>query len=438
MSLCTSTAKSSNSFTFAMLACLAGRERLFAHCVSPSDGFLQFHFSRKLILLLNSFALRQAAAMRILIATVTAGAGHNAAAAALEEAWRAFRPDDAVDRVDLSKFFSPLHKKIYSDGYVKIIERAPDLWGMFFNKTDNTKFVQRLNKWARAIPSPSRKKFEAHLKAFKPDAVLCTHFLPNELLGLLRKKEKVAAASDAPAFICTVVTDFEAHALWMDPCVDLYCVAADETKARLVARGIPPQNIAVTGIPVSAKFSSKPDVKAVRKNYGLRDDLPVLLVLGGGFGMGPVAEIMGELNNAPGQFQTLVVAGRNEKLRNKLATQDHKHPTHVLGFSSNMHELMAIADLIITKPGGLTTSEALAMGKPLFILNPIPGQEAANSDFLLERGAAAKANRVEDLPFRVGQLVGSKKLTEMARAAKLLGRPFAAQSICDEVLRHAK
>jgi processive 1,2-diacylglycerol beta-glucosyltransferase len=298
--------------------------------------------------------------------------------------------------------------------------------------------VQRFSKWSRTFPSPSRTKFKNHLQAFKPDAVLCTHFLPNELLGMLRKKGKSAAAQGAPSFICTIVTDFEAHALWMDPCVDLYCVAADETKARLVARGVAAKNIAVTGIPVSAKFSSKPDAKAVRKNYGLRDDLPVLLVLGGGFGMGPVAEIMSELNNAPGHFQTLVVAGRNEKLRSKLASQDHKHPTHVLGFSSNMHELMAIADLIITKPGGLTASEALAMGKPLFILNPIPGQEAANSDFLLERGAAAKANRVEDLPFRVGQLIGSKKLSEMATAAKALGRPFAAQAICDEVLRRVK
>lgn len=370
--------------------------------------------------------------MRILIVTVTAGAGHNAAAAALDEAWRAWRPDDAVDRVDLVKFFSPLHKKIYSDGYVKVVERAPELWGMFFSKTDNPKFVERLNKWARAIPSPSRKKFAAHLRAFKPDAVLCTHFLPNELLGMLRKKDK-----STPPFICTVVTDFEAHALWMDPCVDLYCVAADETKARLVARGIAAETIAVTGIPVSAKFSSTPDAKAVRKACGLRDDLPVLLVLGGGFGMGPVAEILGELNNAPGHFQILVVAGRNEKLRSKLAAQDHKHPTRVLGFSSNMHELMAIADLIITKPGGLTTSEALAMGKPLFILNPIPGQEAANSDFLLERGAAAKANRVEDLPFRIGQLIGAKKLSEMSKAAKALGRPHAARAICEEVLRRA-
>jgi processive 1,2-diacylglycerol beta-glucosyltransferase len=162
--------------------------------------------------------------------------------------------------------------------------------------------------------------------------------------------------------------------------------------------------------------------------------LPVLLVLSGGFGMGPVAEILAELDKAQGQFQTLVVTGRNEELRRKLAAQDRKHPTHVLGFSTNMHELMAVADLIITKPGGLTSSEALAMGKPLFILNPIPGQEAANSDFLLEHGAAAKANRVEDLPYRIGQLLGSKKLGEMGKSAKSLGRANAAQSICREVL----
>jgi processive 1,2-diacylglycerol beta-glucosyltransferase len=134
-------------------------------------------------------------------------------------------------------------------------------------------------------------------------------------------------------------------------------------------------------------------------------------------------------------FQTVVVTGRNEELRRDLAAQDRKHPTHVLGFASNMHELMAVADLIITKPGGLTSSEALAMAKPLFILNPIPGQEAANSDFLLERGAAVKVNRVEDLPYRIEQLLGTKKLAQMGRAASALGRPEAARDVCREVVR---
>ncbi|HEX4263009.1 MAG TPA: glycosyltransferase [Verrucomicrobiae bacterium] len=368
--------------------------------------------------------------MRILIATITAGGGHLAAAAALEEAWRAERPKDVLERIDLLKFFSPLHRKIHSDGYLTLVERAPELWGMVFAKTDNPKVARTLNKLKRAFPSNSRQKFERHVKQFKPDVVLCTHYLPLELLGH-RQKQK-----DCPApMTVSVITDFEAHALWMDACVDLYCVAAEETKARLVARGASAENIVATGIPIAAKFSSKVDAKAVRKNYGLRDDQRVLLVLSGGFGMGPVGEILEELDKVPAEFQTVVVTGRNEEMRRDLAAQDRKHPTHVLGFASNMHELMAVADLVITKPGGLTSSEALAMGKPLFILNPIPGQEAANSDFLLERGAAAKVNRVEDLPYRIEQLLGSKKLAQMAATAKALGRPQAARAVCEEVMK---
>jgi len=370
--------------------------------------------------------------MRVLIATITAGGGHLAAAAALEEAWKTSRPADPVERVDFLKFLSPLHRKIYLDGYVKLVERAPELWGMVFKKTDNAGTARRLNRIKRALPSISRTRIVHHLKAFAPDIVLCTHYLPLDSLGELRKKNDALRP-----LTVSVVTDFEAHALWMESCVDLYCVAAEETKARLVARGAQAKNVIATGIPISAKFSLKPDAKAVRKNFGWRDDLPVLLVLSGGFGMGPVAEILAELDKAPQSFQTVVVCGRNEELRRKLAAQDRKHPTHVLGFASNMHEFMAVADLVITKPGGLTTSEALALGKPLFILNPIPGQEAANSDFLLERGAAAKINRVEDLPYRIGQLLRSKKLADMAKAAKFLGRPNAAEEICKSAMHRA-
>ena len=390
--------------------------------------------------------------MRILIATVTAGGGHVAAAAALEEAWRVLRPADAVERVDLLEFFSPLHKKVYADGYVQLVERAPEVWGLLFGKTDNPEVARRLNKLRRAFPSNSRRKFANHLKQFAPDVVLCTHYAPLETLGVLRQKgarlgepqaprqfrdtaARRAVLQYKPPFVVCIVTDFEAHALWMDPCVDLYCVAMEETKARLVARGVPQGGIAATGIPIAAKFSSQPDRRAVRKTLGLRDDQPVLLVLSGGFGMGPVAEILAELDKVPQPLQAVVVTGRNEPLRRKLAAQTRKHPTHVLGFATNMHELMAVADLILTKPGGLTSSEALALGKPLFILNPIPGQEAANSDFLLERGAAAKVNRVEDLPFRIEQLLGSKKLAGLSKAARTLSRPAAAAEVCRETLQ---
>jgi processive 1,2-diacylglycerol beta-glucosyltransferase len=379
--------------------------------------------------------------MRVLIATVTAGGGHLAAAAALNEAWKAARGEDSVEVVDLLRFFSPLHRRLYAEGYVKLVERAPEVWGMMFKKTDNPRLIARLNRFKRLLPGKSRTKFVRYLRQLMPEVVLCTHYLPLEILGELRpgqKHAKIAAdsatrrarAPEIDPLIVSIVTDFEAHALWMDSCVDVYCVAAEETKARLVARGADAEDVIATGIPIASKFSAKVDTGAVRSRMGLRDDQPVVLVLSGGFGMGPVADILAELDKIQRPFQTVVVAGRNEELRRELAACVRTHPTHVLGFTTNMHELMCVADVIVSKPGGLTTSESLAIGKPMFILNPIPGQEAANSDFLLEHSAAAKVNRVEDLPFRLEQLLGSKKLAEMSRAARALGRPQAAQAIC--------
>jgi len=322
------------------------------------------------------------------------------------------------------------------EGYIKLVEHAPELWAHFFKKTDNPRLLRKLTRLRRTLAHLTSKKFTAQLKRFKPDAVLCTHFMPLEILGRFKASDRPVRAT--PPLVASVVTDFEAHALWMEPAVDLYCVAAEETKGRLVARGISPEQVAVTGIPVAAKFSAAVQQAEVRKRLGLRDDLPALLVLGGGFGMGPVAQILRELSKLEKPVQILVVCGRNEELRREVAVQEHRHPTQVLGFVSNMQELMAISELIITKPGGLTTSEALAMGKPILVLNPIPGQEAANSDFLLEHGAAIKANRVEDLSFRLSSLLGSPKLAAMAAAANALAHPNAAREVCRETLQRLK
>jgi processive 1,2-diacylglycerol beta-glucosyltransferase len=412
--------------------------------------------------------------MRILIATVTAGAGHLQAAAALEEAWRSLRPADIVQRVDVLDFTPRLYRKAVADGYLKLVGHAPELYALVFKKTDNPTLVRKLTRLRRLSARLLAQKFVKHLKRFRPDAVLCPHFLPLEIIGHLKRKE-LSTASDSPSpnlsrkgrgtrfvveapiaqsissplegedqgegsrsrsrpFTVCIVTDFEAHALWMEPCVDLYCVAAEMTMARLVARGVPKANIAVTGIPIAAKFSGKVNPVAIRRQYGLRNDLPTLLVLGGGFGVGPVKRILAELDKLTKPVQALVVCGRNEELRREIANKDHRHPTHVLGFVSNMHELMAVSDMIVTKPGGLTSSEALAMGKPLVIIDPIPGQEAANSDFLLEHSAAIKLNRLEDLPYRIEKLIGSKTLATMAREAKALGRANAARSVCKETL----
>jgi processive 1,2-diacylglycerol beta-glucosyltransferase len=370
--------------------------------------------------------------MRILIPTVTAGAGHLQAALALEEAWRGFRPSDEIRRVDVLDYTPKLYRKIYVKGYLKLIEHAPDLWAMFFKKTDNPARVKELMHFRRRSSRMTAAKYVREMLDFKPDVVLCPHYLPLEIMGGVQTRRRVHKRI-FPYTVC-IVTDFEAHALWMEPCVNLFCVATEETRARLVARGADAANVAVTGIPIAQKFSARIDVNAVRAELKLRADVPTLLVLGGGFGMGPVAEILGELEKVKSPLQIVVVCGRNESLRKKLSAIPHRHDTRVLGFATNMHELMSVADLILTKPGGLTTSEALAIGKPLFILNPIPGQEAANSDFLLEKGAAVKVNCIEDLPFKLTQLLGSKKLAQMTRAARSLGKRKAALAVCEETL----
>jgi processive 1,2-diacylglycerol beta-glucosyltransferase len=368
--------------------------------------------------------------MRILIATVTAGAGHLQAAAALEEAWCELRPKDQVHRLDVLDFTPRLYRKVYIDSYIKLVEHAPELWAHIFKKTDNPELARKLTRFRHGFVKMVAARFIRQLKKLKPEVVLCTHYMPLEILGHL-PTEKTAPN---PPLQVSIVTDFEAHALWMEPGVDLYCVAAEETKARLVARNVPAEQVAVTGIPIAKKFGQPINASEVRRRLGLRDDLPVLLVLGGGFGMGPVVEILTELSKVNHALQVAVVCGRNQELRREVAVLDHRHPTHVYGFVSNMHELLSVSHLVITKPGGLTTSETLAMGKPIFVLNPIPGQEAANSDFLLEHGAAVKANRVEDLPFRLEKLLDSSRLSEMATAAAALGKPRAAIDVCNAAL----
>lgn len=367
--------------------------------------------------------------MRVLIATVSVGAGHRQAAAALEESWLRLRPLDEVETIDLLDYVPTLQRKVYSKTYLRLVEHAPELWGMIFNKTDNPSLVRKLARYRRAWAKHTNTRFAEHLVKSSPDVLICVHYLP---LGVL------AHLQDTPGsrkpFTVSVITDFEAHALWMETCVDLYCVAAEATKARLLARGVPPENAVVTGIPIAAGFAGPIDAAEVRKRQGLRDDLPVILVLGGGFGLGPIGEILRRIDQVRRPMQIVVVAGQNKELRAEIAREDREHPTHVVGFVHNMHEWMAAADLIVSKPGGLTSSEALALGKPLLIINPIPGQEAANSDFLLQHGTAVKVNHLDDLVYRLDQILSADQLTEVARAAKALGRPCAAEEVCRAIV----
>lgn len=368
--------------------------------------------------------------MRALIATATAGAGHLQAAAALHEAWLESNPSDAVEMVDVLDFTSRLYRKAYAEGYLEIVKRSPELYGLVFRLSDHPDLMRRLEPFRKMFSRVTARKFVAHVQRFRPDVLLCPHFLPIEMVRDLKRR-----LGSAMPYLVSVVTDFHAHAFWIQDGIDLYCVAAEATKRDLLSAGVPARRIAVTGIPISARFRKRQRPAILRKQLKLSSGTPTLLLLSGGFGMGPVAQILDEVDRLHSQVQILVVAGRNEALKKTLENREHNHPTTVFGFVTNMEELMTVSDLLITKAGGLTTSEALALGKPLLIVDPIPGQETANADLLIKHGAAVQVDDRRRINRTVRQLLSSGKLAAMSAAAKSLGKPRAAIAVLREVAK---
>ena len=338
-----------------------------------------------------------------------------------------------MKRVDTLEFTPRLYRKAYSEGYVKLAEKAPELYAHAFRKTDTKVFIAGMTRWRRLGARAVTRKFLQFVEAFAPEVVICPHFLPLEAMGVYGAKHP-----NGPRVVC-VVTDFEAHALWMEPAVDLYCVATPESKARLAARGISPRAITVTGIPVSQRFLHPRPAALLRKEQKLHPKLATLLVLAGGLGMGPLVETAASEIDKSGSARSRWLS-LPEKMRRCGKSWPLKRfviPMHVFGFVSNMQDLMTAADLIVTKPGGLTTSEALALGKPLLIVNPLPGQEAANST-IFSSSAAPRSKRTALRTRRTGwiaHVLDAATLRRMSLAAAALGKPQAADAVCRAVDR---
>lgn len=368
--------------------------------------------------------------MRALIATATAGAGHLQAAAALHEAWLEKNATNTVEVVDVLDFTPRLYRKAYAEGYLEIVKRSPELYGLAFRLSDHPNLMRRLEPLRKTLSPVTARKFVAYVERFRPDVLLCPHFLPIEMVRDLRRK----LGSNLP-YLVSVVTDFHAHAFWIQEGIDLYCVAAEETRRDLLRAGVPARRIAVTGIPISARFRKRQSPARLRKQLSLSSGVPTLLLLSGGFGMGNIAQILDEVERLRSPVQILVGAGKNEAMKKTLENRPHRHPTTVFGFVTNMEELMTVSDLLITKAGGLTTSEALALGKPLLIVDPIPGQETENADLLIKHGAAVQVFDRSNIRRTVQRLLASGKLATMSAAAKSLGKPRAAVAVLREVSR---
>lgn len=367
---------------------------------------------------------------RILILSAASGAGHLRAAQAVEAACRLRHPQAEVLHLDVLTLTSPAFRKLYGDGYLDFVNAAPELLGVLYNRTNRQPRNPAREKLKLALDRLNTRPLVKAVTAFRPDVICHTHFLPAGIVAHQKRKGAVAAPH------AVVITDFEVHRWWLCPGVDRYFVAREDNRVHLEALGEPRDRIRITGIPIDPVFAEQPDVPALRKKHGISAELPLLLVLCGGFGVGPVEELVASLWRSVRKAQLTIITGKNEELRKRLTplAEQAPLPTKVLGFSREIHEWMAIADLAVGKPGGLTTAETLARGLPLVVANPIPGQETRNATMLYEEGAAISGENPLTVGARVARLLASPpRLAALRRAARGLGRPQAALEIADEL-----
>jgi processive 1,2-diacylglycerol beta-glucosyltransferase len=367
---------------------------------------------------------------KIAILSVSAGAGHVRAAQALQAAAEKWYPNLETVHVDLMTLVPKLFKTIYADTYIKVVERHPAFWGYLYDKTDRDKVDSALSRLRSAIERLNTRKLKRVLAEIAPDHVICTHFLPAQLLARQIRKGEFKR----PVWV--QVTDFDVHALWIHEGLNGYFAAHDEVAWRMVERGIPAAGVRVTGIPIMPAFGRKLDRAACAAELGLDPGRKTLLMMSGGAGVGSIQLLAERLLKLEGDFQIVAMAGKNERLLTDLQAMARHHPGRLfpLGFTKVIERAMAASDLAITKPGGLTTSECLAMGLPMIVVSPIPGQEERNADFLLENGAAMKACDAGALAWRVAMLLHEpERLTCMGEKALGLGRPDAARQVLEIV-----
>jgi processive 1,2-diacylglycerol beta-glucosyltransferase len=361
----------------------------------------------------------------ILILSASAGSGHMIAARALEHAFRAQRPDADVEVVDALAISNPLFRRLYADGYTGLVRHAPTAMGWLYDAMDRPN--GRLQDLARVwIQNFNKLPLVRYVRQRKPDLIVHTHFLPAEVVAQMRR----AGRFDCPQ--ATVTTDFETHRLWVQEPTERYYTATAEGRAYLETFGAARARVRITGIPVRPGFAMQLGRDAARQRCELDPAGALVLVLAGGFSGRLSQQLVQELVAMPNDAQVVINVGRNAALGERLLrqTRDAQRMVRVIGYTDRMHEWMRAADLVVTKPGGLTVSEALACGLPLVVMNPIPGQETRNSDHLLERGAAIKVNNPRLLGFRVASLLAdSQRLATLRQAAQDNGRPHAARDI---------
>lgn len=370
---------------------------------------------------------------KVLILSASAGNGHVRAGQALEKAFRETGAAGAVRHVDALEYTSPVMRNLYSKTYIEMVNKAPTVLGWLYDVADVPWKAERRRL---AFDRLNALPLVSYINDFKPELVISTHFMPAEIVSWLLCKGKIDTRQ------AIVVTDFDAHAMWLCRHYDHYFTALEETQCYLEKLGIDGQNVSLTGIPIDPVFARHKDKQEMRAKYSLSQDKTIIMLSAGGFGVGPMEELLLELIQIRHRVQVLAMCGRNEKLRVEVQefadrlVRTSSVDLKAIGYTDKMDEYMSASDLIVGKPGGLTTCEALAKSLVFVVVNPIPGQEERNSDHLLEEGAAIRCNNLPTLAFKIDKLLDDReKLNSMRANATRLGRPNAAIDTVNRLLQ---
>jgi processive 1,2-diacylglycerol beta-glucosyltransferase len=365
---------------------------------------------------------------RVLILAAGIGSGHNIAAGVLESCFRAAPEVDAVQRLDILESTNEVYRTLYDDGYFALVEAAPWLVGWGYDANDPPfKLAHWTSLWDRINTTSTSKA----IRAFRPDIVVCTHFLPTRLVSLMLTRGVLEAT------LAVVTTDYDFQGLWLSSAFNHFFVARDETKAHMAAIGVPSDRITVSGIPVRPGLGDSVNREAILKRYDLRPDRPILLISAGAAGGEYTQTIVQQTFRMHNDFQAVVVCGRNAQLKTQIEglVAMRRNQYRVLGYTNDMPDLIRAATLFVGKPGGLSSSECMAAGLPMVLIHPIPGQEVRNSDFLLEEGAAVRCNYETTVGYKIDQLLAEPdRITRMAESARRIGRPEAGPQIASQVL----
>lgn len=368
---------------------------------------------------------------RIAILHATAGSGHKRAAQALAAAIGERDPLVTVREVDTLVFASTLYRSTYAASYNAMAARAPALWGALYHSWALASVNRGTAPVRLAMDRLNLRRLVRVLEHESPDAVVCTHFLPVEALSPRRGRGRLRVP------LYCVITDFTAHPFWAFPHVDRYFVASDRVAQELAGHGVARERIEVTGIPVDPSFARPIGRDAARARFGLSPREPVVLVMGGGGGVGPLAELAGRLAALALEPRVVVVCGTNEKLRAAVDALPAARAGRIttLGYTHEVDALMEACDVVVSKAGGLTCSEALIKRVPLVVFRPTPGQEVRNTEYLEAGGAALHADSIAEVEATVGRWLSDAAAREKVReAAGKLARPDAAARIAERVL----